>query len=135
MCTTVDLICMALIFWRPNAKKGGPFLGAAIRPRKGNTKSEPQLSGLTLCVPVSGPLCGLSFGAASGVNVQPKNGPDIWYVCSPKTRPRRGNKTDVYGAVGWYGCEGVWRWYCYMSKPMWPKWKQDAKRCGFGIAV
>ena len=36
---------MVLIFERPNTKKGGPVLGAAIRPRNRNTKSEPQLRG------------------------------------------------------------------------------------------
>ena len=26
-------------------------------------------------------------------------------------------------------CEGLWFWYCYMSKPMRPKWKQNVGVC------
>ena len=51
--------CLSAFNWL----KSGLVLGAGFRPRKRNAKSEPQLSGLTLCVPYSGPDCGLIFGA------------------------------------------------------------------------
>ena len=91
--------CLSAFTWL----KSGLVLGAGFRPRKRNAKSEPQLSGLTLCVPHSGPDCGLVFGSDAGVIVHLKRGPVIWHVYGRKTRSRRRIETLIHGAVGWYG--------------------------------
>ena len=88
---------------RGKCPKSGPFLEAGIRRRNRNAKSEPRLSGLTLCVPNLCPDSGLIFWSASSVRVHPKCGPVVWLIYGRKTRARHQMEANLYRAVGWYG--------------------------------
>ena len=68
--------------------KNGPFFVPGIRPRNRNAKCEPRLSGLTVCVPDSGPECGLIFGAGCNKHAHPKCGPGVCRDCGAKLRVR-----------------------------------------------
>ena len=62
------------------------FLKAEFRPRNRNAKSEPRLSGLTLCVANLCPDCGRKFWLTVDCNMVPENGTANSNVCGHRTK-------------------------------------------------